>query len=44
LDGHYTAFGEVINGMAVVDQINQLKIDNREMPINNIYIKTEIIK
>ena len=43
LDGHYTAFGEVIDGMEVVDQINQLKIDNREMPISNVYMKTQII-
>jgi hypothetical protein len=27
-----------------VDKINRLEIDNREMPINNTYIKTEIIK
>ena len=44
LDGHYTAFGEVIRGIEVVDQINKLKVDNREMPISNVYIKTEIIK
>ena len=44
LDGHYTAFGKVIRGMEVVDQINKLKIDKREMPISNVYIKTEIIK
>jgi len=44
LDGSYTAFGEVIDGMEVVDQINQLETDNREMPIRNIYIKTKIIK
>ena len=43
LDGDYTAFGEVISGMEVVDEINQLKVDNREMPINNVYIKTIII-
>ena len=43
LDGHYTAFGEVVDGMEVVDQINQLKIDKREMPISNIYIKIEIL-
>lgn len=43
LDGHYTAFGKVIKGIEVVDQINKLKVDNREMPVNNIYIKTEII-
>ena len=44
LDGNYTAFGEVISGMEVVDQINQLEVDGREMPINNTYIKTEIIR
>lgn len=44
LDGNYTAFGEVIEGMKVVDEINQLEVDNREMPISNIYIKIEIIK
>ena len=44
LDGHYTAFGEVIDGMEVVDKINQLKIDNREMPISNVYMKTRILK
>ena len=43
LDGNYTAFGEVIDGMEVVDQINQLKIDKREMPISNVYIKIEIL-
>ena len=43
LDGDYTAFGEVINGIEVVDEINQLEVDNREMPINNVYIKTKII-
>lgn len=43
LDGNYTAFGEVIKGMDVVDLINQQKIDKREMPIDNIYIKIRII-
>ena len=43
LDGDYTAFGEVIKGIEVVDEINQLEVDNREMPINNVYIKTKII-
>jgi len=44
LDGSYTAFGEVISGMEVVDKINRLEIDKREMPIKNVYIKTEIIR
>ena len=43
LDGEYTAFGEVIDGMEVVDKINEVKVDKRDMPISNIYIKTNII-
>ena len=44
LDGSYTAFGEVIEGIDVVDQINKLEIDKREMPIRNVYMKIEILK
>ena len=44
LDGSYTAFGRVIEGMEVVDRINKLEIDKREMPISNVYMKIEILK
>ena len=44
LDGSYTAFGRVIEGMEVVDKINKLEIDKREMPISNVYMKIEILK
>ena len=44
LDGSYTAFGEVISGMEVVDKINKESVDSREMPNNNVYLKTIIIK
>ena len=44
LDGDYTAFGEVINGMSVVDKIANLKTDKREWPIENVRFKTVIIK
>tara|TARA_B100002051_G_C16598680_1_gene566794 strand:+ start:149 stop:841 length:693 start_codon:yes stop_codon:yes gene_type:complete len=44
LDGSYTAFGEVISGMNVVDKINTQPTDKKEMPLENIYFKTVIIE
>lgn len=44
LDGEYTVFGEVINGMDVVDAIAQVDTDEGEWPLQNVYIrKVEII-
>ncbi len=45
LDGNYTAFGRVIQGMDVVDRINQVPIDDGEWPMKNIYIeKAEVLQ
>ena len=44
LDGNYTVFGKVINGMNVVDIIANLETDNREWPMDNVRFKTIIIK
>ena len=44
LDGNYTPFGKVIEGMEVVDKINQQPIDKREAPIQNIFMEVEIIE
>ena len=38
LDGEYTAFGQVVEGMDVVDAINQVEIDSGEWPMQNVYI------
>lgn len=44
LDGDYTIFGEVINGMDVVDEIASQKTDDGDWPLRNVYIKNvEII-
>ena len=45
LDKDYTVFGEVISGMDVVDKINNVKTDDGDWPLQNVYIrKVEIIK
>ena len=44
LDGNYTPFGKVVDGMDVVDLINSQPIDKREAPINNIKMKIEVLK
>ena len=44
LDGSYTPFGRVIEGMEVVDKINQVEIDKGEWPMRNVYIiKAEVL-
>ena len=44
LNGSYTIFGEVIDGMETVDIIANLPTDNRDWPLNNVYInKVEIV-
>ena len=44
LDGEYTVFGEVVEGMEVVDKIAALETDDTDWPLQNVYIrKAEII-
>ncbi len=44
LDGRHTNFGEVIEGMEIVDKIEAVKTDLRDHPIENIVVeKIEII-
>ncbi len=44
LDGNYTIFGTVIDGMEVVDIIANLPTDERDWPLNNVYInRIEIV-
>ncbi len=39
LDGEYTIFGEVIEGMAVVDKIASTPTDARERPLREVFIR-----
>ncbi len=36
LDGQYTAFGEVVNGMEIVDRIVSVKRDGRDNPLERV--------
>lgn len=40
LDGAYAAFGKVISGMDIVDEIAKAETDFRDMPLSPIRIKT----
>ncbi|MGJ8549248.1 peptidylprolyl isomerase [Winogradskyella wichelsiae] len=45
LDGDYTVFGEVTLGMDVVDEIANVKTDEGDWPLSNVYIRNvELIK
>ena len=45
LDGEYTVFGEVVNGLDVIDRIQSVPCDANDRPIEDVRIlKVEIIK
>ncbi len=44
LDGEHTIFGKVVKGMHIADKISNVPVDGSEWPIENIFIKAEVIK
>ncbi|MBT3208984.1 MAG: peptidylprolyl isomerase [Bacteroidetes bacterium] len=44
LDGEHTVFGEIIEGIDVIDKIAKVPEDNGDWPINNINIKLTVIE
>ncbi|MEN8124888.1 MAG: peptidylprolyl isomerase [Bacteroidota bacterium] len=43
LDGEHTVFGEVISGFSAVDKISNLKAGGDEWPLDDVFIKVEVI-
>lgn len=44
LDGEYTVFGEVVEGLSVMNKIAALKSDKHNRPLQDVTIKVEIVK
>jgi peptidyl-prolyl cis-trans isomerase B (cyclophilin B) len=42
LDGSYTVFGQVVEGMETVDKIADLKVDSLNNPIEAVYMQLSI--
>lgn len=45
LDGNYTVFGEIVQGLDVIDSIAWVKTDGNDRPVNDVHIiKAKLIK
>lgn len=45
LDGDFTPFGKIIQGMDIVDKINQVRVGKGDWPFQNVYIeKAEVVE
>jgi peptidyl-prolyl cis-trans isomerase B (cyclophilin B) len=44
LDGQYTVFGEVVEGMDVVEKINQVPVDPYNWPVKDVTMKVEVVR
>ena len=44
LDGDYTVFGEVVEGMEVVDKIAAVETDGNDRPVEDVEMEVELVK
>ncbi len=44
LDGEYTVFGEVVEGLDVLDKIAAVETDKQNRPVNDISMQIEVVK
>jgi len=44
LDGNYTVFGELLNGIEIIDSIASVKTDDRDRPLENVRMKMRLLE
>ena len=44
LDGNYTVFGEMTEGLEVIDKIQQKRTDRNDRPLQDIKMKIKILR
>lgn len=44
MDGKYTVFGKVTEGMSVVDQINEVSVDDKQIPVKPVVLESITIE
>ena len=44
LDGEHTIFGEIIEGLSVMEAIAKLETDTKEWPVKDVFIKASVIR
>jgi cyclophilin family peptidyl-prolyl cis-trans isomerase len=44
LDGSYTVFGEVLQGMEAVDKITEANTDSHDRPLEDIRMKVTVLR
>ena len=44
LDGDYTVFGEVVEGLNIIDSIAAVETDRNDRPLNDVMMKMRIVK
>ena len=44
LDNDYTVFGEVVEGLAIIDSIANLKVDKMDWPLDDVKMQMKVVE